>query len=246
MWLNMKSKSGCCFLILVCFSFLKSFAQKPTTVPKNGYGLEVITNEQLYHELVSTDSSFCMVPLTDWVPGAILDLRYAGKNNFMHGPMYPVDTKISFLRLPAAVALKKVEEELSLNGMHLKIFDAYRPFSVTVKFWEAVHDERYVANPKYGSGHNKGLAVDLTITDSTGKELNMGTCFDNFTDTAYQAFAYLPKQVLDNRSLLRTVMEKYGFIEFVTEWWHYSFKYDGYSPLYDLPFTSLSEFSVRQ
>lgn len=242
----MKSKLVFYFFFFFSLSSLKSVAQLPITVPKNSYGLDVITTYQLYQQLISTDSSFCMAPLTTCVPGIFMDLRYAGKNNFMHRAMYPADTKVSFLRLPAANALRLAEEELEKSGLHLKIFDAYRPFSVTVKFWEAVHDERYVANPKYGSGHNKGLAVDLTITDSTGKELNMGTGFDNFTDTAHHNFAGLPPDVLQNRQLLKTIMGKYGFIAFETEWWHYSFRWDGDTPLYDLSFPVLINASRKK
>ena len=85
-----------------------------------------------------------------------------------------------------------------------------------------MHDERYVANPANGSGHNRGIAVDLTIIDlKTGKELNMGTGFDNFTDSAHHSFTNLPKEILQNRNLLKTTMEKYGFKLFETEWWHY-------------------------
>src|SRR5437867_1601617 len=84
-------------------------------------------------------------------------------------------------------------QELNEKGLGLKIFDAYRPYSVTVKFWELIKDERYVANPSKGSGHNRGIAVDLTIIHlKTNEELNMGTGFDNFTDTAHQAFVNLP------------------------------------------------------
>ncbi|MEO8404300.1 MAG: M15 family metallopeptidase, partial [Chitinophagaceae bacterium] len=87
---------------------------------------------------------------------------------------------------------------------------------------ELVKDERYVANPAKGSGHNRGIAVDLTIIDlKTGKELDMGTGFDNFTDSAHQSFQLLPEKVLANRKLLRSVMEKYGFKVLETEWWHY-------------------------
>lgn len=242
----MKSKLVCYFLLFFSLSSLKSFAQLPITVPKNSYGLEVITNIQLYQELVSTDSSFCMVPLTTWIPGLFMDLKYAGNDNFMHRAMYPAGTKISFLRLPAANALRLIQEELRQEGLSLKIFDAYRPFSVTEKFWKAIHDERYVANPKYGSGHNKGFAVDLTITDSTGKELDMGTGFDNFTDSARHDFTNLPPQVLENRMLLKSIMGKYGFIAFETEWWHYSFRWDGDTPLYDLPFSKLADFTEKK
>jgi D-alanyl-D-alanine dipeptidase len=182
----------------------------------------VIKNLQDYYEQVKDDSTKQMVELKKMIPGLRYDLRYATNNNFMHRLMYPEKTTVTFLRLPAAIALQKIQYELREKGMGLKIFDAYRPYSVTVKFWELVKDERYVANPAKGSGHNRGIAVDLTIIDlKTEKELDMGTGFDNFTDSAHQSFQLLPEKVLANRKLLRSVMEKYGFKVLETEWWHY-------------------------
>jgi len=127
-------------------------------------------------------------------------------------------------------------------GYGLKIYDAYRPYSVTKKFWDLVHDERYVANPAKGSGHNRGIAADLTIIDlKTKKELKMPTGFDNFTDSAHHDFVNLPGDILKNRKLLKETMEKYGFLEFATEWWHYSLpepeKYD----VLDLSFGELKK-----
>ena len=163
-----------------------------------------------------------MVELKSLMPNIVYDLRYATTNNFMHRLMYPSNTNKTFLRLPVAHALAKVQHELNEKGLGLKIFDAYRPYSVTEKFWELVHDERYVANPAKGSGHNRGIAVDLTIINlKTGEELNMGTGFDNFTDSAHHSFTNLPEEVLQNRNLLKTAMEKHGFKLFETEWWHY-------------------------
>lgn len=140
----------------------------------------------------------------------------------MNRLMYPAKTTSTFLRLPAARALQKVQQELNLKGLGLKIFDAYRPYSVTVKFWKLVKDERFVANPSKGSGHNRGIAVDLTIIHlATGKELDMGTGFDNFSDTAHSTYTQLPEEVLQNRLLLRSAMEKNGFTVLSTEWWHF-------------------------
>ncbi len=107
--------------------------------------------------------------------------------------------------------------------MDLKYSMPIGPYAVTEKFWELIHDPRYVADPSKGSGHNRGVAVDLTIIDlSTKKELDMPTGFDNFTDSAHHDFVFLPEKVLANRRLLKETMEKYGFVEFPTEWWHYS------------------------
>jgi D-alanyl-D-alanine dipeptidase len=184
--------------------------------------LPVTSAWKAYREQVKRDPSKKMVDLSSIIPGLVFDLRYAGVNNFMHRRMYPRGTTSSFLRAPAAAALAVVQKELGEKGLGIKIFDAYRPYSVTVRFWELVKDERYVANPAKGSGHNRGIAVDLTLIDrATGKELNMGTGFDNFTDTAHHSFSQLEENILQNRLLLKSTMENHGFRSLETEWWHY-------------------------
>jgi len=181
---------------------------------------QVIKKYTVYKRSVN-DSSKKMVELKTIVPNIQYDLRYATINNFTHHQLYK-DSNETFLRSVVAKALLKVQEELNEKNLGLKIWDAYRPYSVTKKMWDLVKDERYVADPKKGSGHNRGIAVDLTIIDkATGKELNMGTGFDNFSDTAHQTFKNLPGDVLENRLLLKTTMEKYGFIALETEWWHF-------------------------
>jgi D-alanyl-D-alanine dipeptidase len=116
----------------------------------------VIHDWKAYRSQVKLDSTKKMIELRSRIPRLVYDLRYAGINNFMHRRMYPAGTSTTFLRLPAVTALLNVQKELNEKGMGLKIFDAYRPYSVTVKFWELVKDERYVANPAKGSGHNRG------------------------------------------------------------------------------------------
>lgn len=183
----------------------------------------VTTKLSDYYRQVRDDSAKQMVELKSRIPGLVYDLRYATTGNFMRRLMYPAGTSRTFLRSPAASALRQAQHELAEKGLGIKIFDAYRPYSVTVKFWELVKDERYVAHPAKGSGHNRGIAVDLTLIYlHDGAEMNMGTDFDNFSDTAHHAFAGLPERVLQNRKLLRTTMEKYGFRALETEWWHYS------------------------
>jgi D-alanyl-D-alanine dipeptidase len=183
--------------------------------------IKTVNSFKEYQRLTDLDSNKRMISLSS-IQDIKFDLRYATSNNFVHRPMYSPGTKRTFLRLPAAIALKNAAAELSAKGFGLKIFDAYRPYSVTVKFWELVKDERYVANPAKGSGHNRGIAVDLTIYDlKTGKEIDMGTGFDNFTDTAHSDFKALPEKVLQDRQLLRSTMEKYGFKVLQTEWWHF-------------------------
>jgi len=182
---------------------------------------QVIKAYRLYKQSLKTDSLKKMVELKTIVPNIQYDLRYATVNNFMHQQVYKEGSH-TFLRLIVARALGRVQQELNEKDLSLKIWDAYRPYSVTEKMWELIKDERYVADPKKGSGHNRGIAVDLTIIDrTTGKELDMGTGFDNFTDTAHQTFKNLPLEILNNRGLLKTVMEKNGFVAMETEWWHF-------------------------
>ncbi len=188
------------------------------------------------------DSTKKMIELKSMIPRLVYDLRYATTNNFMHRLMYPAGTNQTFLRLPAAKALLQVQSELALQGKGLKIFDAYRPWSVTAKFWELVKDERYVANPSRGSGHNRGVAVDLTVIWlKDGTELNMGTGFDNFSDSAHQGFTRLPDDILQNRKLLKSLMEKNGFKALDTEWWHYSLPESGRFEILDIPFKKLKK-----
>jgi len=222
---------------LIFFHVNKAAAQVVST---SKYGVPVINKLIEYQASVRNDSAKKMVELKKMVPGIVYDLRYATINNFMHRLMYSPPTCQTFLRLAAARALAAVQQELNSQGYGLKVFDAYRPYSVTVSFWELIGDERYVANPGKGSGHNRGLAIDLTIIElKTRRELDMGTGFDNFSDSAHHDFTGLPPAVLEHRKLLKETMEKHGFNKLDTEWWHYFWPNDrGYEVL-DLPFKML-------
>jgi D-alanyl-D-alanine dipeptidase len=195
-----------------------------------------------YKKQIKDDPDNEMVELKSLDPSFVYDLRYATNNNFMHRLMYPENTTITFLRKPVADSLHKALQELREKGVGIKIFDAYRPYAVTVKFWELVRDERYVANPARGSGHNRGTAVDLTLISlKDNTELNMGTGFDNFTDSAHHNFTAFPQDILANRILLRSTMEKYGFRAFGTEWWHYYIPTQAKFELLDIPFSKLKK-----
>jgi D-alanyl-D-alanine dipeptidase len=223
---------------LIFFHVNKAAAQT-TSVSK--YGVPAINKLAEYQASVRNDSAMKMVELQKMAPGIVYDLRYATTSNFTHRLMYSPPTRYTFLRLAAARALAAVQHELNTQGYGLKIFDAYRPYRVTVSFWELIKDERYVANPGKGSGHNRGLAVDLTIIDlKTRRELDMGTGFDNFTDTAHHTFTGLSPAVLENRKLLRETMEKHGFNKLETEWWHYFWPNDRNYEVLDLPFKELN------
>ena len=155
--------------------------------------------------------------------GIPLDIRYATPDNFMKKTLYP--SAKAYLRAPAAQALAEVQRELATRGLGIKVFDAYRPYAVTVAMWEPIRNPDYVADPKKGSRHNRGAAVDLTLIDlETGAELAMPTPYDDFTPRAAHAFTDLPPDVLANRALLRDVMVKHGFDPLPSEWWHFDFR----------------------
>jgi D-alanyl-D-alanine dipeptidase len=179
-----------------------------------------------------------LVEIKKYIPGIALDLRYATSNNFMHRRMYT--TAKAFARLPVVKALQQVEAELKTQGLGLKIYDAYRPYSVTVNFYEMASDTNFVADPRKGSKHNRGCAIDLSLINlKTGKELDMPTGFDSFSHKADAEYMDLPAQQITNRELLKTVMAKYGFRVISTEWWHYDFTgWAGYE-LLDIPVQSL-------
>ena len=148
-----------------------------------------------------------------------LDIRYATTNNFLKRKLYPI-AKCA-LRSSVAQKLALVQTDLEKIGLGLKVYDCYRPFSVTKQMWEFLPDPNYVANPSRGSRHNRGAAIDLTLVDRTGKELEMPTPFDDFTTKAHRNYAGGSAQSRKNRQLLEDAMKKQGFIGITTEWWHF-------------------------
>ncbi len=196
------------------------FAQQPTIVPKNEYGLVVIADQKTFLQTLKADTNKQFVALSSYLKPLITDWKYATPNNFTKQILYK--NPAAYMRIEAAQSLKKVNEELKKKGLCLKIFDAYRPYAVTKKMWEVVPDERYAANPAKGSGHNRGAAVDLTIINlKTKKELAMPTPYDDLTEKAHHDYMLLDSLQITNRKLLRDVMIKYGFVPLETEWWHY-------------------------
>ena len=149
----------------------------------------------------------------------VIDLRYATPDNFTGQVLY--ETPRCFLRKSVAERLARVQKKLQKQGLGLKIWDGYRPLSVQKKMWAIVPDSRYVANPKHGSRHNRGAAVDVTLVDSTGRELHMPTGFDNFTARAHRDWTGSDTLAMHNRAILEKAMTSEGFIPLSTEWWHF-------------------------
>jgi D-alanyl-D-alanine dipeptidase len=167
----------------------------------------------------------------------VLDIRYATPKNFLKQAVYPEARCL--LRSPVAKALSRVQSALKLLGLRLKVFDCYRSLSVQKKMWALVADEKYVADPSKGSRHNRGAAVDVTLVDSFGKELEMPSDYDDFSEKAARACPRCPPKAKANRVLLEKKMMAEGFVPFDTEWWHFDFKGWERFPIEDVTFSSL-------
>jgi D-alanyl-D-alanine dipeptidase len=164
-------------------------------------------------ELIKLDSTFH------------LDIRYATSNNFLGRPVYKEAR--AFLQMPAAQALVKVNKELKPLGYALVIFDGYRPWSVTKTFWDITPKDKkqFVANPKVGSRHNRGCAVDVSLYKSaSGKEVEMPSEYDEMSERSYSDYRGGTDEQRNLRDLLRSKMENNGFEVLKVEWWHFDFK----------------------
>lgn len=159
--------------------------------------------------------------LTYLDPSIRIDLKYATEDNFVKERMYECGR--CFLRKEVARRLVEIHQTLQKESLGLLLFDCYRPRPIQQKLWEKVPDARYVTPPEKGSMHNRGNAIDLTIIDSLGIALDMGTGFDFFGKEAHHDYTGHSPEVLANRTRLKSIMEAHGFRSIRTEWWHYSY-----------------------
>ena len=183
-----------------------------------------------------------LVELVRLDPTIRLDVRYATKNNEFGRPFY--SEARAFLQRPAAEALARVQRALKAKGYGLLVFDGYRPWSVTKQFWDLTPADKkiFVANPKNGSRHNRGGAIDLTLVDlATGKEADMGGAYDEMSKRSYVTYQDGPKEALARRELLRGAMEKEGFFVYPWEWWHFDWKDWREYAVLDVPFGAFKQ-----
>jgi len=169
-----------------------------------------------------------------------LDVRYATANNFLHRPVYTEAR--AFLQREAAEALLRAHRALREKGYGLLVFDAYRPWSVTKLFWDLTPPAQrdFVANPRTGSKHNRGTAVDLTLYDlATGREAEMPSPYDEFSERAHPGYAGGSAAARERRDLLRAALEREGFTVEPNEWWHFNWKDWRSYAILDVPFRSL-------
>jgi zinc D-Ala-D-Ala dipeptidase len=201
------------------------------------YGL-VPTTYDSYIKSVETNPENQLIDLEKYIPNIQLDIRYATTNNFTGERIY--NQPKAYARKSVAEALKKAQAEFNAKGYGIKVFDGYRPYAATVKFYEVYKDTTYVASPYRGSRHNRGCAIDMTLIDlKTGKELPMPTEYDSFRKEAWPTTLVKDEHIRKNRDLLITVMEKYGFKVNSSEWWHFDYKGWQRFDVLDIPFEEL-------
>jgi len=156
-------------------------------------------------------------------PTIVVELRYAGRNNFLGHPLYPAGT-CALARPEVASALAVAQVVLQRYQYRLKIWDAYRPAAVQAKLWQALRNSDYVANPENGLGslHTWGVAVDATLVDSWNRPVRMPTDFDDFTPAAMWRYTGSSFEIGGHVRLLQYAMHKARFWGMRTEWWHFT------------------------
>lgn len=179
-----------------------------------------------------------LVDITQIDPTFIIDLKYAKADNFLKRKVYSIEKCVLQLK----VAEKLVESNIEFHelGYCLKVWDAYRPLSVQKMMWEVMPNDDFVANPSHGSVHNRGAAVDVTLVDQRGNEVEMPSPFDDFSEKASIYYDGATQKAKENREFLAKIMLKHGFTRLDSEWWHF------YGPnAYDYPIldVKLEEFA---
>jgi len=192
------------------------------TYAQNKYGLHPTTLTE-YKASIRANPEKELIELKDVIPELVLDIRYATTNNFTGAKVYKLAR--AYARKPVADALQKTQADFNKLGYGIKIYDAYRPYSATIKFYELMKgDTTYVANPYKGSRHNRGCALDMTIIDlKTKQELKMPSDYDAMQKESWPSTPVLDPTIRKNRDTLISIMEKNGFRVYTTEWWHFDF-----------------------
>ncbi len=172
-------------------------------------------------ELLPEPEDSALVAVADYIPDIYTELKYATADNFTGQTIY--DFQDVYLRYGTVKKLKAAQDSLQEIGLSLKIWDGFRPVSAQFKLWEVCPDDTYVADPRKGySNHSRGNAVDVTLVDLKGNELEMPTEFDDFSGRADRNYAEIDEIPAENAKTLQAVMERYGFQGYYGEWWHFN------------------------
>ena len=192
-----------------------------TTLLASCHSLQYIENSSgVLLDINKETNNEAFVNIKNYSKSFVFDMRYASSDNFLKEKVYPCAE--CYLRVKTVKQLIEANAEFLKKGYRIKIFDCYRPLSIQKGMWKVLPDANYVANPQNGSIHNRGNAVDITLVDSLGVVLDMGTDFDYFGEEASHNFQNLPETVLENRKLLKSIMVSNQFESFDSEWWHYN------------------------
>jgi len=180
-----------------------------------------------------------LVKLDDLDSSFVLDIKYATQDNFTGKVIY--SRPLCLIHKETAKKLIAANNEFKELGYRLKILDAYRPFSAQQVLWDAADNKSFVADPKKGSIHNKGAAVDVTLVDEEGNEVEMPSDYDEFSERAALAYKDCPEHQIENRELLGRIMVKYGFRRTKNEWWHFEDTNAKNYPILDISFEEFEE-----
>jgi len=220
-------KKSIIYLALICFTYLITLSFKILVKPPQGF-----------------------VYIKDYIPDIILDIRYAGTDNFVGQPVDGYLKPVGIMSLEATTALQNVQTELKEQNLGLKVFDAYRPQMAVDHFvrWAKNLDDTLTKQKYYPhieksnlfklqyiaskSGHSRGSTIDLTLIDQKGMELDMGTSWDYFGPESWPSSTAVSMEAQNNRKILQGIMIKHGFQPYQEEWWHFTLKKEPYPNTY--------------
>lgn len=160
-----------------------------------------------------------LVEITPASHNVEINLAYAGFENFTGAPIYT--EAHCYLHVEAEKLFIRARELAAVQGFKIKIFDAFRPVEAQWALWNHTPDPNYIADPRRGSPHSRGAAIDLNLLDRSGRELEMGTAFDDFSLAAHHGSMEVSATAQKNRALLLGLMTAAGWDFFRNEWWHY-------------------------
>ena len=189
--------------------------------------MEEVFMETDYKSKVTMDPSG-FVLLADYVPSIVQEIRYYSTYNFIGDKIDGYEQPCAIITKEAARALKTVSNELNVQGYRMKVFDCYRPACAVVK--QELFSKGYVASK---SSHSRGSTIDLTLLDmKTGKEVDMGSPFDMFSEVSHPGYRGITDEQYNNRMILRNSMLRNGFEPIDCEWWHFTLKDEPYPDTY--------------
>jgi poly-gamma-glutamate synthesis protein (capsule biosynthesis protein) len=177
------------------------------------------TPELSNDELVAYAAKKDMVRVDIAVKDAIIELKYATSDNITGIPIY--DSNTAYLRKGTADKLKKASSILAEQGYGIKVWDAYRPQKCQERLFEVAKNSYYFMSPQIGSSHTRGTAVDITLVDAQGNELDMPSGFDEMSKKAHRTYDMATPEQKKNALVLENAMKEAGFLPLENEWWHF-------------------------